>query len=134
MSTTTPSALGAASYISLATFRKDGRKVATPIWAAPLNDNPAHLLMFSDPNAGKVKRLRNSPRAEVAVCDVRGKLLGDWAPANAYLVHSPAEASAAARAIAAKYGWQSRLLDFTSWLGKRLHKRQYVRIELQQLN
>ena len=64
-----------ASYISLATFRKNGNKVATPIWAAPLN---SALVMFSAPDAGKVKRLRLGPKAEVAICDVRGKVLGDW--------------------------------------------------------
>lgn len=128
----TPSAetLSAASYISLATFRKDGRKVATPIWAAALQEDLSQLVMFTDPNAGKVKRLRNSPRAEVAICDVRGKLLSDWLPAQAFLIDKPEAVSAAALAVRAKYGWQSRLLDITSWVGRRLHKRQYVRIEV----
>lgn len=123
-----------ASYISLATFRKDGRKVATPIWAAPLSSDVSfgttQLVMFSDPNAGKVKRLRNSPRAEVAICDVRGKLLGEWVPAQAYLINTSEAEQQGAEAILSKYGWQSRVLDFTSWVGRRLHKRQYVRIEL----
>ena len=124
--------LAAASYISLATFRKDGRRVATPIWAAPPDaDNSAQLVMFSDPNAGKVKRLRNSPTAEVALCDVRGKLLSDWVTARAFLIETDEESAAAERAVRRKYGWQSMLLDFTSRIGGRLHKRQYVRIELE---
>lgn len=123
-------AICAANYVSLATFRKDGRKVATPIWAAALNVDDSHLVMFSDPNAGKVKRLRNSSAAEVAICDVRGKLLGDWVSADAFLIESADEQAMAERAIRAKYGWQSMLLDFTSWVGGRLHKRQFVRIEL----
>ncbi len=130
MSIPTNRLLSAASYISLATFRKDGRRVATPIWAAPLADDEARLVMFSDPNAGKVKRLRNSPVAEVALCDVRGKLLSEWVGAQAFLVESPKEVIAAEQAVRHKYGWQSRLLDFTSRIGGRLHKRQYVRIEL----
>lgn len=119
--------LTSASYISLATFRKDGRRVATPIWAAPVE---GHMVMFSDPNAGKVKRLRNSPRAEVALCDVRGKLLGDWVPAEAFLIDAPDLTAAAARAMRNKYSWQSWLLDLTSRLGGRLQKRQYIRIEV----
>jgi len=130
MDTPSLEALGTASYVSLATFRKDGRKVATPIWAAALPTETRHLVMFSDPNAGKVKRLRNSSRAELAVCDVRGNLLSDWVPAQAFLIDTPAAVSAAEHAVRAKYGWQSKLLDFTSWVGRRLHKRQYVRIEL----
>lgn len=124
--------LGAASYISLATFRKDGRRVATPIWAAPIDaDDDSQLAMFSDPNAGKVKRLRNSPTAEVALCDVRGKLLSEWVAARAFLIDSKKESTAAEHAIRQKYGWQSMLLDFTSRIGGRLNKRQYVRIELE---
>jgi len=126
----TSDAIAKASYISLATFRKDGRKVATPIWAASIQERPTHLVMFSDPNAGKVKRLRNSARAEVALCDVRGKLLSDWVEAQAYLIESGQDTRAASSAVRTKYGWQSRLLDLTSRLGGRLGKRQYVRIEL----
>lgn len=119
--------LAYASYISLATFRKDGRKVATPIWAAPCG---VHLVMFSDPDAGKVKRLRNSPSAEVALCDVRGKLLGEWTPAQAFLIDDQASVAAAAKAMRKKYGWQSLALDTLSRIGGRLHNRQYIRIEL----
>ena len=67
--------LGRARYVSLATFRKSGAKVATPVWAAPAGD---WLYIFSAGNAGKVKRLRNSDQAELAECDMRGKLLGSW--------------------------------------------------------
>lgn len=114
------------AYVSLATFRKDGRKVATPIWAAPLDD---YLVMFSDPNAGKVKRLRNSSQAALAVCDVRGKLLGDWVDAEAWLIDDADEVQAAARAMREKYGWQSTLLDFASRLSGKLNKRQYIRMK-----
>jgi len=114
------------AYVSLATFRKDGRKVATPIWAAPLDDD---LVMFSDPNAGKVKRLRNSSQAALAVCDIRGKLLGDWVDAEAWLIDDADEVSRAAQAMREKYGWQSTLLDFASRLSGKLSKRQYIRMK-----
>ncbi len=114
------------AYVSLATFRKDGRKVATPIWAAPLDD---YLVMFSAPDAGKVKRLRNSPQAALAVCDVRGKLLGDWVDAEAWLIDDANEVQRAASAMRTKYGWQSTLLDFASRLSGKLKKRQYIRMK-----
>jgi len=115
------------AYVSLATFRKDGRKVATPIWAAPLDGS---LVMFSAPDAGKVKRLRNSSQAELAVCDVRGKLLGDWVEAQAWLIEDPEEVCRAEQAMRTKYGWQSTLLDFFSRLSGKLSKRQYIRMKL----
>jgi len=111
------------AYVSFATFRKDGRKVATPIWAAPLDD---YLVMFSAPDAGKVKRLRNSSKAALAVCDVRGKLLGDWVDAEAWLIDDPDTLMKAQHAMREKYGWQSTLLDFVSRLTGRLDKRQYI--------
>jgi len=116
------------AYVSLATFRKDGRKVATPIWAAPLDDA---LVMFSAPEAGKVKRLRNSSQAALAVCDVRGKLLGDWVDAQAWLMDDPSEILRAKQAMRDKYGWQSALLDFVSRLSGKLNKRQYIRMKPQ---
>ena len=121
----THDALYVAPYISLATFRKDGRKVATPVWAAPLEGD---LVMFSDPDAGKVKRLRNSTDTEIAVCDVRGKLLGEWFGAQAWLMDEEEAIRKAAIALREKYGWQSVLLDGASRLSGRLHRRQYIRI------
>ncbi len=114
-----------APYISFATFRRDGRKVATPIWAAPYNDG---LVMVSAGNAGKVKRVRNSAQAEIAICDVRGKLLGDWSSAEAFLLTDSAQTRSAHAAMLAKYGWQMRLLDTGAWLSRKIKRRAYIRI------
>jgi PPOX class probable F420-dependent enzyme len=57
-------------YISLATFKKDGTPVPTPVWCAPLDGN---IVVFTLRETYKVKRLRNDPRVRVARCDVRGK-------------------------------------------------------------
>ena len=76
------SELAGAPYVSLSTYRKTGAPVDTPVWCAADGDD---FFVFSAGNAGKVKRLRNSPRARLAVCDVRGGLLGDWHDAEAYL-------------------------------------------------
>ena len=51
-----------ARYVNLATFRRTGARVATPVWAAAAGDK---LYIFTEGDAGKVKRLRNSPRAQV---------------------------------------------------------------------
>ena len=62
-------------YVNLGTWRKNGVMVPTPVWYAPVG---AALYAFSTGEAGKVKRLRNASRAQVAICDWRGTLLGEW--------------------------------------------------------
>ena len=71
-----------AQYLNLATFRKTGVAVETPIWFAKDGDT---LYAFSTKDAGKVKRLRNSSRARIAPCTVTGKVTGDWADAEAFV-------------------------------------------------
>ena len=56
-------------YILLTTFTKDGRPKPTAIWAAPDGDR---LLVITQEQSWKVKRIRNTPRVTVAVCDMRG--------------------------------------------------------------
>ena len=54
----------------LTTFTKDGRPKPTAIWAAPDGDR---LLVITEEKSWKVKRIRNTPRVTLAVCDLRGK-------------------------------------------------------------
>ncbi len=116
-----------ARYLSLATFKRDGSEVPTPVWFAELDGS---LYAFSERRAGKIKRLRNSPRARVAVCDVRGGLRGEWIDANAHVVDDPAVIDAAFAALRRKYGWQMRVADLLSTLSGRIRNRAVIRIEL----
>jgi PPOX class probable F420-dependent enzyme len=72
-----------AQYVALTTYRLDGRAVITPVWAAARN---GRLLIFSNPAAGKMKRLRNSSRAVVAPCTWNGTLTGPSLPATARIL------------------------------------------------
>ena len=121
-----PITLEDARYLSLATFRKSGAEVATPVWFAP---HDGALWVFSAGDAGKVKRLRNSSRARVAPCDMRGRVLGEWREAKAWLVEDPAAVAAAHAALVRRYGWQMRLLDCFSKLGGRYDTRAFIRVE-----
>lgn len=67
---TLPAWTETSKYLSLTTFRKDGRPVPTPVWFVV---NGAELLVLTDESSGKVRRLRGSPRATVAPCDARGR-------------------------------------------------------------
>jgi len=117
-----------AKYISLRTFRKTGVPVDTPVWFASPDDKTHYV--FSAENAGKVKRLRNSSKAQIATCDARGGSVGTWLDCNAYLVDDDKELNDAHELFVQKYGWTMRITDFFSGLAGRKDKRDYIRIEM----
>ena len=125
----TNSNLDDARYFSLATFRKSGAVVATPVWFAEGNE-PGAYYVFSAGEAGKVKRLRAGDQARVARCDARGKLLGDWCPARAELLVAPADIAAALAALHRKYGWLMRMTDILARLSGRFDKRAYIKVQV----
>ncbi|MGV0744728.1 PPOX class F420-dependent oxidoreductase [Mycolicibacterium sp. XJ870] len=72
-----------ANYILLTTFTKDGRPKPTAIWAVPEGDR---LLVITQADAWKVKRIRNTPRVTVAVCDMRGNPKSEAVEAQAVIL------------------------------------------------
>jgi PPOX class probable F420-dependent enzyme len=118
--------LDEARYFSLATFRKTGAAVATPVWFAQ-GSEPGVYFVFSAGDAGKVKRLRNSNTARIAECDARGKVLGDWLDARAELVPQ-SEVGEALGALRRKYGWLMWLTDGLARVAGRFDKRTYIRV------
>ncbi|MDX1383575.1 MAG: PPOX class F420-dependent oxidoreductase [Thermoanaerobaculia bacterium] len=114
-------------YISLATFRKSGKEVATPVWFA---ERDGRYYVFSEASAGKVKRLRNSARARVAACDIRGRVHGDWHNAEAVLLEDPDAIAEAHRTIRSKYAIQMRIADFLATLSGRIRRRAWIEIAL----
>jgi uncharacterized protein len=112
-------------YLNLATFRRSGAEVATPVWFAA---EQGTLWVVSAGDAGKVKRLRNTPRVRIAPCDARGGLRGPWQEATARLVGDAARIARARAALRAKYGWQVRLLDLFAQLTGRAKRRAWIAI------
>ncbi len=100
-----------AKYISLETFRKTGAGVRTPVWFAADPAAPQTFYVYSAPDAGKVKRIRNNPHVRVAPCDIRGNLRGAWVDAQARIVEG-AEADKGQQLLRQKYGWMKRIGDF----------------------
>jgi PPOX class probable F420-dependent enzyme len=119
--------LGKEPYLSLATFRRTGVAVETPVWFAP---SGGRLYVFTAGDSGKVKRLRNSPRARVAACDARGRVHGEWIEARARIVEDPGVTERAYAALHAKYGLQMWLTDLLSRLTGRMSRRAMLEIEL----
>lgn len=114
-------------YVSLATFRKSGVAVATPVWAAP---HSGKLYVVSAGAAGKIKRLRAGNRARIAACDVRGNVHGEWIDARARRIDDASVIARAMEALRRKYGWQMAALNFFSRLSGRISKRTIIEIEL----
>ena len=114
-------------YVSLATFRKSGAAVETPVWFAAMD---GRYYVFSGARTGKVKRLRNSLRARVAACGSRGEVHGAWLDAEASIVGDSDIERRAYAALLEKYGWQMRLTNLASRLTGRIHKRVLFEIRL----
>ena len=97
-------------YISLATFRKTGVPVLTPVWFA---EREGKLYVMTRSDSGKYKRLRNNPRVRVAPCTSRGRVTGPDTLGTARVL-PPEEGARARRALARKY-WLIRF----PWLWSR---------------
>ncbi len=118
-------ALDRQRYLALATFRRNGAEVRTPVWFAVAHDK---IYVFTAGESGKVKRLRHSPRARVAPCDMRGQVRGAWADVTARLVTEPRVIERAHAALRAKYGWQAWVGDLFSRLTGRIGRRAWIEI------
>jgi len=70
-------------YLSLTSFKRDGAGVATPVWF--VNDN-GHLLVETDADSYKVKRIRRDAHVRVARCDARGRIKGEAVDADARIL------------------------------------------------
>jgi uncharacterized protein len=104
MSMAVPAEIHGQRYISLATFRKTGVAVYTPIWFAGEGDK---LYFMTNSKLGKVKRIRNNAQVRIAPCTIRGKITGPEFSATARIL-PPEDAARVRRAIKAKY-WLARL-------------------------
>ena len=110
----TPSldALATGKYLLLTTLRRDGTPVAPPVGRA--RDDDA-LLVITQADSGKVRRIRGNPAVTVASCDARGRSAGPAVDAVAELLDDAGTARARS-IIADRYGLLGRLL---MWRGRR---------------
>jgi PPOX class probable F420-dependent enzyme len=100
--TTDGMALAKEPFINITTFKRDGTSVATPVWCVGENGT---LLVYSEADSGKVKRIRHDPRVTVAPCSFRGKPRGPAVEASATVVDDTEEVAAL---LTNKYGWTWR--------------------------
>ena len=112
MAATTFSEVTKAKYVLLTTFTKDGRPKPTPIWIAADGDR---ALVITEKNAWKVKRIRNTPRVTLAVCDMRGNVKGEAIEAVASVMDD-SQTESVYQAINRRYGIVGRIFNFFSKL------------------
>jgi uncharacterized protein len=86
-------------YLSITSFKRDGTGVATPVWFVVDGER---LLVVTDPNSFKAKRIRRNPRVMVAPCSATGRLRGEPVPAQAEFLPED-EMDRVERLIARKY-------------------------------
>ncbi len=99
-----PRELAGQKYLSLASYRKTGVAVPTPVWFGEDGDQ---LFVVSKTDAGKSKRIRNNPRVRIAPCTFRGKITGPEFEARARVL--PEQEWARAKSLINKKYWLSRL-------------------------
>jgi PPOX class probable F420-dependent enzyme len=98
---------GNTRYIALTTYRRDGRPVTTPVWAAPLNGN---VYVVTARSTGKVRRLRATDRVRFAPSNMNGRrILGAWHEGSGRVVEDEQRRGEALAALRRKYGWQMSL-------------------------
>jgi PPOX class probable F420-dependent enzyme len=106
--------LATEKYLLVTTFRRDGRAVPTPVWAARDGDS---LVVWSASDAGKVKRIRRDGAVRLAPCTVRGAPTGPEVAGLAELLDAD-ESERVRGLIASRYG----LLGRVTMLGSRLRR------------
>jgi PPOX class probable F420-dependent enzyme len=97
-------------YLNLESFKRDGTPVQTPVWFA---EEQGVLYVYTLANAGKVKRIRRTPRIRIAPCTMRGTVTGPWVEAEATIVDATTAAHGHAL-LRHKYGWMKRMGDLFS--------------------
>jgi hypothetical protein len=107
--------------VSLTTFRRDGRAVATAVWFVV---DRGELFAMTPPDSGKVKRIRNNGRVVVAPCDSAGRI-AEGAPSAEGTARLLDEAGTrrVRKLMARRYfavrlaDWAARLRRRSPWVG-----------------
>ena len=115
------------SYVNLATFRRSGVAVETPVWFAILDGK---LYVVTDGTSAKVKRLRATKKVRLAPCNMWGGVTGEWVGGTGRILVDKKLIDRAHTALCEKYGWQMWLLDTGSWLFGRIGRRAYLELSV----
>ena len=104
-------------YLSITSYKRDGRGVATPVWFV---QRDGRILVETDAASGKVKRVRRDPRVEVFVCTASGRPRGEQVQAVTEILPD-SEIAAVERLIADKYRFDLIVFRPLRFVQFRLH-------------
>lgn len=104
-------------YISLKTFYKSGKGVATPVEFA---EKDGKLYANTRKKSWKVKRIQGNSEAKIAPCTIRGKLLGGEINVNVRILSDDEEVSIANQALNEKFnkGINKVFIFFSKFLSR----------------
>lgn len=105
--------LGNAEFVSIESFRKNGSSVKTPVW---ITQEDGKLYCWTVPTTWKVKRIRNHPQVNLAMCDRTGNIESDWVSACGRILDDPQEVKKQAGRMANKYGLFFRMFQLMGML------------------
>jgi uncharacterized protein len=121
--------IAASPFVSLGTFRRNGVEVAVPVWIARDGDE---LVVTSERNTGKVKRLRNDSRVTLRPCSRMGAVAPDalTVVATGRVAGAATHDAGADSALRRKYGLQYRAILGFEALVRKLQRRPGDRVIL----
>jgi PPOX class probable F420-dependent enzyme len=93
-------------YINLETYRKNGSGVRTPVWFVESdNDNNNNNILYirTSDDTGKYKRIRHNQSVQMAPCNMRGSIKGNWVKGEARIANEE-EKLKAFKMLEKKYG------------------------------
>lgn len=95
-------------YLNIETFRRSGEGMKTPVWFTQEGDK---IYVRTVANSGKVKRVRNDSRVNIAPCRMDGNVTGEWVPAQAREVIDPEIDKKVDKLLDKKYGLMKKILS-----------------------
>ncbi len=97
-------------YISLETYKKNNQPVKTPVWFVIKNNL---IYVVTRNQTGKVKRLQNNLQVKIALCTMKGKIIGEWASGTAEILTGE-QIIKAVKWRDEKYGFMAKIAKFIS--------------------
>ena len=111
-------------YFNLKTKKRDGRQVPTPVWFVQRSDGT--YIVLANINSGKVKRIRNFPETQAALCNWRGAVYGPWVTLTAILIE---QSDDFLKLFRSKYGLQFHIFEWASRISGKYKERQFIQLE-----
>jgi uncharacterized protein len=115
------SRLGSERFVSLTTFKRDGRPVASPMWIV---EDGGRLWLWTPTEAAKVKRVRRNSRVTLTPCGRTGKVRAGEAVAEgtAEVITDPEEVARVESLIKGKYKIEYRVVTLIETIAARGRK------------